>query len=216
LFRNDPEMLAAFREGRREALEHVYRANIESIIRYVRALARAHGRRDLAQSGATSDLVQEIFLRAFSQSTRASYDCSREFGPYLKAVARNHLIDTLRSGRREDLKTPDELALLIDRESSSGTPSGDPEMLAIVESYLRDLPANLEAVYQQRFVLERSQEAASHALALSRRTIRTAERHLLRGLRQSLARRGQIVGRAHDNVSGRSQARLTTGNAWVR
>lgn len=199
MFQNDSNQLAAFRDGRRDALELVYRANVSSIERYVRTLARAYGRHDLAQSGAASDLVQEIFLRAFSQSARASYDGSREYAPYLKAVARYHLIDTFRARRREKLTSPGDLTLLVDGEPSIRTPSADPRLLAIVESYLRDLPPNLSAVYEQRFVLERSQEATSHALALSRRTIRTAEQRLVLGLRRALVQRGAFV---HDDKPG--------------
>jgi RNA polymerase sigma factor (sigma-70 family) len=202
---NNPDLFAAFREGRREALEQVYVAHVGSIERYVRALARSHGRRDIDQTGMVGDLIQEIFVRAFSGTARAGYDGCRQFDPYLKAIARNCFIDVLRARGREELKNPDELAALSDHNLSTDGAAADLTMLAVVASYLRTLPPNLNDVYQQRFVLERSQEAASHALDLSRRTIRTAEARLVSGLRKALALRGVRLRNDHITTSRRQR-----------
>ena len=93
LFRNRPELLAPFREGRRDALEEVYRTYVRWMDRYIRALARASNAPWLARSEAVADLVQDIFLRAFSRDARNSYDGLREYGPYLSTIARNRFVD---------------------------------------------------------------------------------------------------------------------------
>ena len=193
LFRNNPALLAAFRNGERAALEQVYRAYVQPIDRLVRALARGSGCPDLAQGSAVADLVQEIFVRAFSAGSRRGYDGLRDFSPYLATIARNCFVDAQRARGREMLKNPEELSLLIDDEDAAAAepePWGDARVMAVLSDYLRALPPELAGTYRHRFVLGQSQEAASAALGLSRRSLRTAEGKLRRGLRKALARAG--------------------------
>src|SRR5262245_30045393 len=89
LLRSDPELLSAFRDGRRPALELVYREYVRAIDVYLRALARHAGAVEFAQASAIQDLLQETFIRAFSCSARRCYDETRDFAPYLKTIARN-------------------------------------------------------------------------------------------------------------------------------
>ena len=48
-----------------------------------------------------ADLVQEVFMRAFSREGRQAYDGLRDYGPYLFAIARNVLVDWARVRGRE-------------------------------------------------------------------------------------------------------------------
>src|ERR671919_469239 len=94
----DPALLEAFRRGEREALARVYRDHVDDVEAFLRArLARA-GR---LTAWSLADLVQDVFLRAFANKARASYDGQREYQPYLRALARNLLIDRLRRSVRE-------------------------------------------------------------------------------------------------------------------
>lgn len=68
--------------------------------------------------------------------------------------------------------------------------SCDPKITAVLTDYIRELAPPLESVYQQRFVLGRSQVQASSALGLSRGAIRIREDRLRRGLRKALVRAG--------------------------
>jgi RNA polymerase sigma factor (sigma-70 family) len=190
LLMHDPDLLRGFREGRPEALERVYRRYVRGIDRYLRALARTAGHPDLAQPSAVADLLQEVFFRAFSVTARRGYDSTREFGPYLAAMARNAFVDAVRACGREVLKAPDEIAFAMDEAASEHESGYDPDVLAVLNSYLTALPAPLIHVYEQRFVQGRSQEAASTALGVSRRAIRTAEGRLRRGLRKALVYAG--------------------------
>jgi RNA polymerase sigma factor (sigma-70 family) len=190
LFREDAQLLAAFREGRREALERVYRAYARQVAQFVRALARETGHASLGQTSAVVDLVQEVFIRAFSVTARREYDGLRDFAPYLMTIARNCFVDALRARGREVLKNPEDLASML--ADSPPEPGGfcDAKTLAVLTRYIDELPAPLKGVHERRFVLGQSQEEACSALGLSRRKLRTAEARLLRGLRKALLQAG--------------------------
>jgi RNA polymerase sigma factor (sigma-70 family) len=189
-FHDVPGLLVAFREGKPEALSTVYRHYVRSVDSYLRALARRAGTPDLCQASAVADLLQEVFIRAFSPSARLAYDGLRDFGPYLNAIARNCFIDTLRKRRIEvpvgveDLEAGDMAA--------SGLDDYDPKVVAVLEAYLRDLSAPEKRVYEMRFVDGRSQETACEALGMSRRSLRTSEERLRKGLRKALFMAGVL------------------------
>src|SRR4051794_33518728 len=67
----DADLLRAFRGGNREALERVYRLCVSDVELRVRRALRSLG---LLSAANLADLVQEVFLRAFSTSARLSYD----------------------------------------------------------------------------------------------------------------------------------------------
>jgi len=190
LLREDPELLRAYREGRREALERVYRHYVRAVERFLRALARASNDATLAQADAVSDLLQEVFVRAFSAGARRGYDGLRDFGPYLTTIARNCFLDAVRASARGLPKNWEELSLALEDLPSAPDPWCEPRTLAVLTTYIDALPEILRAVYEQRFVMGRSQEEASAALDLSRRAIRTAEKKLRTGLRKALVRAG--------------------------
>src|SRR4051812_28203726 len=106
LFDQHPDLLLAFREGRRQALELVYRAYVRSVERYLRALGRLGTRAETMPAATVADLVQEVFIRAFSVEARRAYDGLRDYGTYLATIARNCFIDLLRARSREVLLAP--------------------------------------------------------------------------------------------------------------
>ncbi len=191
LFRDRPELLLPFREGQPRALETVYRYYVRSTDSYLRAMARFAQAAELAQPSAISDLLQEVFVRAFSAQARSSYDGLREFSPYLNTIARNCFMDALRRRRREVLQLPEDEPRL---EIGASEPSQiyDPKILAVLRAYLSDLPPELRAIYEERFVSGVSQDAACLKLGISRRTLRTGEERLRSGLRKALQLAGLL------------------------
>jgi len=187
LFRHKPALLSAFRRGDREALETVYRHYGRSIEVHLRLLARRSGARELAQAGVVEDLLQEAFLRAFSAPAREAYDGVREFGPYLKAIARNCFVDLLRTRRHERRLLCAESFVSVDQiQANDELPN---TRLVLLEDYLTSLPPALRGVYEKRFEQGLSQGDACRMLALSRRSLRTLEEHLRRGFRKALVRK---------------------------
>jgi len=191
-FAENPEFLGAFRAGERHVLDRLYRAEVRPVERYVHSLCRAAGARELSQPGTFTDLLQEIFIRAFSPNARQAYDGVRDYERYLCAIARNCFIDTLRTRGREVLVAPEALWLDLDEPSLEPEVPYDPRVRGVLSAYLDGLAPPLERVYRQRFVLGRSQDEAGAALGLSRRQLRTAEQRLRGGLRRALLLAGLL------------------------
>lgn len=189
-----PELVDAFRRGEREAIERVYRDHIDAVERFVRA--RLYRARRLSAAN-LADVVQEVFLKAFSQNARARYDGERDYAPFLMTVAANALIDWLRRTTREG--TYDAAFSVLLESASAGSELGEgemfaPELLRAVTSYLESLPPDLLAVYERRFVAAESQERTAMTLGISRQSLRTLEKKLIDGLRRQIRRTNLAVG----------------------
>jgi RNA polymerase sigma factor (sigma-70 family) len=189
-FSGNPELLDGFRHADRYALETVYRAHIHSVDRYLRSRARRYRCAELAQSGVMADIVQEVFVRAFSSAGRQGYDGVRDYSLYLAAIARNCFVDALRARGREVVTSPDDLVLIINEVDVQPEEWCEPRTQEVMVAYLEALSPPLRQVCRHRFVLEHSQEETSASLGLSRRTVRTAENHVRDGLRKAFVRAG--------------------------
>jgi RNA polymerase sigma factor (sigma-70 family) len=188
----DRVFLEEFRAGKRAALERIYQEHVDG----VEALARAGLRHFQRFSPANlADVVQEVFAKAFSPKARAAYDGEREYGPFLRQLARNTLVDWLRKSGRE---VPDAADLEhISAQDLSTDPSGEPfsaELVATVERFVRALPPDLRGVHEHRFLAAESQERAAAALGITRQNLRTLEQRLLQDLRREI-RRAEADGR---------------------
>ena len=180
----DPALLEAFRRGERGALERVYRDHVDDVETFLRSrLARA-GRLTAAT---LADLVQDVFLKAFAEKARASYDGEREYQPYLRALARNLLVDWLRRSLREVTEVR-EIEALVDAEADERQQDElfAPELVAATARYVETLPPELKGVLERRFVEAEPQVSAAQALGISRQNLRTLERKLVDGLRRAL------------------------------
>jgi RNA polymerase sigma-70 factor (ECF subfamily) len=175
-------MLAAFRRGDRAALQRVYDAYKHQVERVMVGGAFMHGKRLLgARRDAVKDLIQEVFVRAFSAKARESYDPGQPYEPYLLGLARNVLAEHTRKSMRE-VASDDAGETLITEPDD--TP--EPHLRETAERYVRSLPPELDAVYKSRFVEAQSQYESAETLGLSRQRIRTLEQKLLEGLRALL------------------------------
>jgi RNA polymerase sigma factor (sigma-70 family) len=181
----EKELLAGFRAGRREALERIYWEHVEAI----ESLVQAGLRRSQQFSPANlADVVQEIFAKAFSKKARAAYDGERDYAPYLRRLARNTLVDWLRSRGRElagdfDLEALAEAAQLSNDADTAVFPA---DLVAITRRFVHELAPELRGVHEHRFLAPKSQADAAAALGISRQTLRTLERRLLDGLRRQI------------------------------
>jgi RNA polymerase sigma factor (sigma-70 family) len=196
IFGRNPGLLGRFQDGDREALETVYRtyvAKIEDIGRFgfrvpgTAAFAPGLARRpeDLA------DFVQEVFVKAFAEKARRSFDGKREYGPFLNAIARNVGIDWARRRGRE-VPTPwhelDDARLEpVAAPESGGETWGDEPTIAVVKRYLATLDGDLRRVHDARFGRGLSQRDAAAELGIGRQVLRTLENRLRDGLRRELA-----------------------------
>jgi len=189
-FEGNRDLLERFRRGERSALEQVYWAYVTRVDRLVRRILHGHGGTRLVAGANVEDLVQDSFTRAFSPSARQAYDGLRDYGPYLLAIARNTVADSLRLRQREVLAGAAEIeaSLALEDAAAAEDPSSwiDPLTIARVREYLNRLPLDLQSVHHRRYVLDEAQDVAAGALGLSRQRIRTLEKKLRVGLIREL------------------------------
>ena len=193
LFRDRPELLAAFRRGDRSALVEVYWAYIDRVERLIRAGWRTPkgDRADPPRREDVADLIQETFARAFAERARLAFDGLREFGPYLATIARNLLVDWARRQGREipvDFDEDELAAAATEVFDDVDTRWADGATVRVVQEYLSALPPELADVHRERYIHSRSQRDAAAALGISRQQLRTREKRLRDGLRRRLSR----------------------------
>jgi len=176
------DLFNAYRAGNREALACVYRRYAPGVRKYLanRVGAVEH----------VADVVQEVFIRVFSETTRAAYDTERDFGPFLRVVARNVFLDWVRRSRREVAVESDVLETAMSEAADDdefdpwlGEASLDVDA---ARHYVSTLGPGLKRVYEERFVHARTQQQAASVLGISRQALRTRESKLLAGLRRML------------------------------
>jgi len=99
--------LAACAKGDRKALRHIYDSEAGRLVAVAQRILR---RRDLAE-----EAVQEGFIRIWTRAHQFEPGRGSARG-WIYAVIRNHALNMLRDGKREDLVTSDKLEELQDRE----------------------------------------------------------------------------------------------------
>lgn len=91
----DRGLLAAFREGRSDALERVYKEHVIEIAAFLRrGFTYTSAGAPVVFPGfrmpfELDSAVQEVFVRAFEPRTRVAYDGLRPYGGFLIGIARN-------------------------------------------------------------------------------------------------------------------------------
>ena len=208
------EFLDGYQQGLPSVLENIYREHINVVAHvlthgfvtrtggYIPGVRNPHS---------TSDLCQEVFLKAFSPAARRAYDARQRYRPYLLAIARNALVDDHRRAARN--RAADEISDLpsVDAEDLS-LPTEAEDTVVLVEAYLAGVPCSLQKLYQLRFVSRKSQQETANALGITRQNLRTLERMLKDGLRKKLSSHGFDISSNQDrpiSVLGRAKRKPT-------
>lgn len=191
IFLQDRPLLDRFREGRRAALDRVYRFYVSDVLKMIRlgfvsGQARVAGNRDRQVQ---LDLTQDIFVKAFKEPARLGYDGVRPYRPYLLRIGRNHLIDQLRRIGREvplDTVTESEVAIAPEGEESLHWN----RLRSAVRAYLASQSEELRVFVELRFEQDGSQAEVAQKMGVTRRRVRTLERRALDGLLAHLENAG--------------------------
>jgi RNA polymerase sigma-70 factor (ECF subfamily) len=195
VFRGQAELLARFRAGDPSALERVYRTYVDRIGGIVRFGFRLPSQgvtvRGVAETAHdVADLVQEVFVKAFSPAARRAFDGLRDYAPFLFAIARNVVVDWARRRGREIPTAWTELERADELEERSDEPAwADEATMAIVQSYVDGLDSELLRVHEVRYRDGLSQRDAADKLGIGRQRLRTLEARLRDGLRRELTAR---------------------------
>lgn len=199
IFTDNRPLLDAYRRGERQALAAIYDAYAPLIVDVLRhgfefqSQGRSMRFRGFADPLEFETFVQEVFLRAFSDSARRGYDGLRPFEPYLLRLARNRVIDALRQ-RRTALER-----LVGPLDESDAHVSVDPQLderldaargKRLVREYVASLGELERAYVEARFVTDLSLLAAARQLGITRMRARVIERRVLRDLHRHLRRAG--------------------------
>lgn len=186
---SDRALLEGFREGDPEALARVYRETVDEVARLVHRGAMLAGGRRAPGAGSPElerELVQETYLRAFDPRARLAYDGLRPYRPYLLTIARNLLIDHWRKAGRE---LPDDGLDALPAEPAPAEVDLDfAARLAATRDYLEQLPPDLGAFVEARFVQGLSQREVVERLGVTRWRARSLEKKVQAGLVRHLKR----------------------------
>jgi len=178
------EHLAAFREGKRDALERIYREHVAAIVSYLRSgfmyttnakPTRFAGVRDTFE---LESLVQEVFARAFEERARLAYDGIRPYAAFLNGIARNLVLDRLRKQARhgEVLSAPDVLDATAATDVTQEATEVERRGRELVSDFLQhECDERDRALFDLRYQRELTQTDTAAAAGLSRIQVRRWE-----------------------------------------
>lgn len=110
---HDSELIAAIRSGQRELFAELVRRYQRDVLKVVASMLSGFHR--------TEDLAQQVFIKAFMALD--TFDTQREFGPWIRTLARNEVKMEFRrmerEGRRLDIYQQQLLVGLADHEADS-------------------------------------------------------------------------------------------------
>jgi RNA polymerase sigma-70 factor (ECF subfamily) len=151
-------------------------AAYDRLLRAITPVLRATAQRGLARAGqptdSSEDIVQEILLAVHLK--RHTWDPAAPFGPWLFAIARNKLIDSLRRKGRRVFVDIDEFADILPGEPEKETVSPHE-----IDQHLAGLPEKQRDVVRSIAVDSASIKQTAAKFAMSEGAVRVA---LHRGL----------------------------------
>ena len=154
-------------------------ARFEHVLsRYVRRLLGQHG-------GATEDVLQEVFIKAYVNLN--DYDRDRPFSPWIYRIAHNEAISYLRKRKSEPQLTGGDDALLIFERIADGDDPAQALTRSKDQFALRQALQALEQKYRDvlvlRYLEEKSYDEISDILQLPPGTVATLINRGLKRLR---------------------------------
>lgn len=201
------ERLAAFRAGDRAVLTAVYRCYVKDVAILVQrgfTLDRGSGGRVLGLHSVEEqrDVVQEVFLRAFQEKARHSYQADQPYRPWLLRIAKNLMIDRLRKSGREILApggggddSPDIDELCEKNEPVAPYGEGDVDgrrLHEATQAFLAQAAPEQAQFVRLRFMEGKSQAEVAALLDITRRRVRTEEVRARDALRDWLHKQGLL------------------------
>ena len=192
----DAEVLRGYRRGDPDVLERIFRAFVDPVAVLVRRgftidrgkLAQVPGVLDPEEQ---DDLIQETFVRVFSEQARTGYRETFPFRPYLLRITKNLMIDRLRRGNRRvggpTANTVGEINAILERNAAfePEDPAVELErrrLLTATDAYVRTLEGPERRLFELRYQQGMSQQHVAAQMNVTRRRVRTLERRVHRGL----------------------------------
>ncbi|MEO1482945.1 MAG: sigma-70 family RNA polymerase sigma factor [Myxococcota bacterium] len=213
----NPQLLAAFKRGDRDAMDEVYRHYVPGVTAFLRkGFTFRSGRghfyfKGIQDPNELKSAVQEVFRRAFEEKARTSYNGVNSFTNWVLAIARNMVINKFRNREiafsdyisagdgRSHLKVMDDEVT----EEFTGLLYGQPtqsqdqlmehsELKGLMASFMSELTEHDRQLLILRFAEGKGQEETANLLSSTRMKVRTAEAKLRSRLRAYLRNSGYI------------------------
>lgn len=184
------EKLAAAMRAAQGGDAAAYRALLRDCLPVIAASLRAQGLR----GEAVDDAVQDTLITL--HRARASYDPSRPFLPWLRAIAQRRAIDAMRRAGRQPREVHDPVAYEaeIDDRPPPGQGLEARERAAELARAVAALPAGQRQAVEELALRERSLDEVSAATGRSKVALKVNLHRAIKALRASLA--GEPDGRA--------------------
>lgn len=199
---DDRDLLQRFRDGDQSALAEVFKRHSERLARCLRqgfafrSGGKQHRFPGVKDRNDLHDLVAETFRRAFEEKGRMAYSGTSPYDSYLMAIARNIVIDRLRSRESRNVQLPDEP---ISRTPATGELRLSPEhayqtaeVSRVIATFLDALSSLENEVVALRFQQGLSQENTAQAMGRTRRWVRKTESRIRRRLIRHLLATGYL------------------------
>src|SRR5271170_1984200 len=152
------------------------------LLRAITPVLRATARRALARVGQpvdhSEDIVQDTLLAIHLK--RHTWDADKQFAPWLFAIARNKLVDSMRRRRGKVFVNSDDFSEIIPSEPTAETfPASE------INGHLDELPRRQREVLRSIAIDSESIKATAQKLSMSEGAVRVA---LHRGLSKLAAK----------------------------
>jgi RNA polymerase sigma-70 factor (ECF subfamily) len=172
------EWMAAAQRGSKADYDRL----LKSVLPRLRAFVRARVR----DPSLAEDVLQNVLLSV--HQARHTYRPERPFGPWLRAIARNAVIDAMRSrGVRTRVEVP--LAALESLPGESETPEpGASEISPVLARALAELPPTQREAVELLHLHELSSAEAAERLGISAVALRVRAHRGYKALRAKLQR----------------------------
>lgn len=209
---DDRSLREAFLEGQEAALTVVYHEYAPAVLSLVRqGFTFSSGGRRLrfagcSQAADAENALQEIFMRAFSDRARRSYDGLRPYRAYLLAIARNVLIDETRTAWHRYVR----LSSAEDCEAPVNEDQGVLELAYLevedlkrqILAFTNALDANERRIFTTRLLQGTSVERSAELVGVSEHRIKKSEKRLRKSFFLHMRQQGFFAGYRLDNVRG--------------
>jgi RNA polymerase sigma factor (sigma-70 family) len=205
VFDNNRELLDRFRRGERAALAEVYDRYVDDVAILARRgfTMEAHGHVYVPGVNVEGEheLVQDTFVKAFSETARSSFDGLRPYRPFLLRITKNLMIDRFRARRKEathDGSGVGDIDAILETNAGFVIAPDHEEDLhwrtlsTATAEFVARLDAESRDVVRLRFEDDLSQDAVAERLGCSRRRVRTLEQRISTQLIKYLKRLRKI------------------------
>ncbi len=203
--KENPGLLELYRKGDCRAFEEIYHFYVNSVTRLIASgfslsLDPPVSIPGIVDSQVQCDLVQETFVRAFSETARRKYDGVRPFRYYLLRITKNLVIDFFRKrklGIHQSFLDHGEELDKADFNMVNGciqpVPACNPGELAhrvrqqnATKDFIDRLVGEQKLFYAYRYQKGLTQLKVAAGMGITRRRVRTLEKRLRDGLLEYL------------------------------